>query len=129
MNCEYIEFKAGVKLTESHGLPHIWRMLEVAKQTAPPLEKETLTVTEAWRHARHPDDAHSWCNAFDLRVRTIKIPRNVSNSTPTHLYEAKKAEAWRWVARMRKVLDDPRYQFVVHGKDSNIHIHMEFDPR
>lgn len=129
MSVQFFEFKSGVKIKTAHGLPHIWRMIEIAVETAPALEDDTLVITEAWRLPRHPDDAHSWCNAFDVRVRTILIPRKVSDSTTTHLYAARKAEAWRWVARIRKSLHDPRYQFDVHGEGSNIHIHMEFDPR
>tara|TARA_R110002126_G_scaffold131039_3_gene274712 strand:+ start:504 stop:881 length:378 start_codon:yes stop_codon:yes gene_type:complete len=117
----YIEFKPGVKVKTAHGLPHIWLMIETALAAAPPVEADTVVVTEAWREPRHPDDAHSWCSAFDLRIRNI--------ITSEGTLDAREAKAWVWVNRMRAELDDPRYQFDVHGVGGNAHIHMEFDPR
>lgn len=115
-----IQFKKGVIVRPSHGLPHVWAMLECALRHAPDFEKDNdMVVTEAWRLPRHPDDAHSWCNAFDLRIRNIPI-----SSEPGRI-----AAAWDWVRRMRADLGDPRYQFDVHGVGGNAHIHMEFDPR
>jgi len=114
-----IEFKTGVKLRSAHGLPHVWRMLEVAAETAENLANDTMVVTEGYRDARHPDDAHTWCLAFDLRIHNIQLEGSLAR------YNA----AWAWVKRMRAVHQDPRYQFVVHGEGANAHIHMEFDPR
>jgi hypothetical protein len=114
-----IRLKKDVTLRPAHGLPHVWRMLESAVRCAPELDKDELIVTEAWRLPRHPDDAHSWCNAFDLRIH------NISGMDP----DERVAEAWAWVKRMRADLDDPRYQFDVHGVGGSAHIHMEFDPR
>jgi hypothetical protein len=84
------------------------------------MDKDEIVITEAWRLPRHPDDAHSWCNAFDIRIHNI-----AGWSTP----EEELAAAWVWVKKMRADLDDPRYQFDVHGVGANAHIHAEFDPR
>lgn len=122
-----IRLKKGVILRPAHGLPHVWCMIECAVRQAPDLRNDELVITEAWRHARHPDDAHTWCLAFDLRIHNIigAIP-NPSDQLDS---EGRVAAAWVWVRRMRAELDDPRYQFDVHGIGGNAHIHMEFDPR
>ena len=119
VSAQYIQLKDKTTLRTAHGLPHVWKLLDIAADTAPSLKNDTLVVTEGWRLPRHPDDAHSWCLAFDLRIHNILEDHE----------EARKLAAWAWVKRMRAVLDDPRYQFDVHGEGRNAHIHMEFDPR
>lgn len=114
-----IQFKKGVNVRPAHGLPHIWKLLEVAAETAPEMDDDHIVVTEAWRLPRHPDDAHTWCNAFDLRIH------NIAERSADEREDA----AWAWVKRMRAEHLDSRYQFVVHGEGANAHIHMEFDPR
>lgn len=112
--------KHGVKLRKAHGFPHIWLMIDAAFDTAPLTIDGQIVITEAWRLPRHPDDAHTWCNAFDWRIH------NLAGRTAAERI----AMAWAWVERMRDKLDDPRYQFDVHGKtDDDKHVHMEFDPR
>ena len=115
-----IRLKRGVTLRPAHGLPHVWRMLESAVRCAPDMDGDEIVVTEAHRSPRHPDDAHTWCNAFDLRIHNMS-----GYSTPEQELDL----AWRWVKKMRADLKDPRYQFDVHGVGANAHIHMEFDPR
>lgn len=115
--------KPGVVMTTAHDLAPMVRIREAAVATAPELKGPNLVViTEAWRPPRRKDgsDAHTWCLAFDFRVRDIVLQPG----------ETRTAAAEKWVAQMRAFLgSDPRFQFLVHGKGSNLHIHAEFDPR
>lgn len=111
--------KEGVVMREANTHPHMLLILKAAVATAPKFRGPNLVVvTEAWRRARHPDDAHEWCNAFDLRTRAIMLEAG----------QTEEQAGWEWVARMRDHLGgDVRYQFDVHGP--TLHIHAEFDPR
>ena len=119
MITEKASYKEGVNVKPSNELPHIQLIRIVALATAPDTVDGICWTTEAWRPARHTDDAHTWCNAFDFRVRNIALEHR----------EARSLEAWAWVKRMRTALSDGRYQFDCHGEGFGYHIHAEFDPR
>ena len=113
------KYKEGVTVKLANELPHVQLIRTVALATAPDTADGICWTTEAWRPPRHTDDAHNWCNAFDLRVWNIEGNHR----------EEKILKGWDWIKRMRLVLNDQRYQFDQHGKGNGIHIHAEFDPR
>ncbi|TFH40902.1 MAG: hypothetical protein E4H01_15780 [Lysobacterales bacterium] len=120
MKTESYRYKAGVTVRNTHELPHIAKIRDVAVATAPDTADGIMWITEAWRPPRHHDDAHTWCCAFDLRIHNILKEHR----------EAKILEGIEWIKRMRLVhIGDKRYQFELHGDGDNVHIHSEFDPR
>lgn len=113
------DYKAGVTVKRANDLPHISLIRTVALATAPDTDDGICWTTEAWRPARHTDDAHNWCNAFDFRIRNIVGEHR----------EERILIAMDWIKRQRAVHNDQRYQFELHGEGPNVHVHSEFDPR
>lgn len=104
-----IKFLDSVKINGAHFEPHIARILQLARDTAPPFVDATLWVTSA-NDGRHMQGSRHYTNeAFDLRVRNIR--GHVSR------------EAKEWAARLKERLGRG-YDVVFEGD----HIHVEFDP-
>jgi len=117
MKTAHLAFKDGVRLRAACFAPHMVRLLTVLLSVAPDTRDGCMVVTEAWRKPRHPDDAHTWCNAFDIRSRNV-------------IHEGSLEPAMlAWASRAKASLDSPDWQIVVHGEGPGLHMHAEFDPR
>ena len=101
--------KEGVRINGAHFAPEMVRILDVARRTAPKMERDAVWVTSA-NDSRHSDNSLHYKNkAFDLRV--INIVGDIHH------------KAILWVERMQLELG-PNFD-VVYGKN---HIHIEYDP-
>lgn len=112
-----LAFKENVRLRPGCFLPHMVRLLEVLLETAPETRDGRVVITEAWRDPLHPDDAHTWCNAFDVRSRNVIHDGDLIS------------EMLAWASRARVLLGSPHWHIVVHGEGPGLHIHAEWDPR
>ncbi len=101
--------KDGVRINGAHFNPEIVKILDVARDTAPKMERGTVWVTSA-NDSRHYDDSLHYKNqAFDIRI--YNIIGDVQH------------EAKLWAKRIQVVL----------GLDYDVlyeknHIHVEYDP-
>jgi len=76
-----------------------------------------IRFTEGWRDIRNDRlDLHEECRAFDVTAEDTSKNRFTYTQ-----YEI--------VAQKIRFLVGPGYDIVVHGEGSNLHIHMEFDPK
>ncbi len=101
--------KDGVRITGEHFYPEMVRILDVARETAPMLERGTVWITSA-NDSRHMNKSLHYKNrAFDIRVMNI-------------IGDVKR-EAKLWAERMQLALGD---NYVVLFEVD--HIHVEFDP-
>ena len=121
MITESIAFKENASFKTSNFRPEMVALLTALLVTAPDTTDGRMVITEGHRPAQHTDDAHTWCNAFDIRSQNVEAEDQ----------DARELAMWHWVGRVRQRLDDPlgSYQFVVHGEGFNMHIHAEIDPR
>ena len=103
----------------AHFRPEMALILEKAAYTAPheDLELGEMWVTEGWRNIRTSRDLHKELRAFDISCTRIKAQHHPMRYTI--------ADAW--AQRLRKALG-PSYQVVLHGGESNLHLHIELDP-
>ena len=100
--------------------PHMILLLNGMLRVAPDTTDGTMWVTEGWRDERHPNDAHNWCNAWDVRSWNV-INRGYSDLEL-------RMDAWAFAAREALKRDGP-FQFEAHGEGPRLHLHGEFDPR
>ena len=101
--------KDGVHVNGFHFNPKIVRILDVARKTAPKMERGAVWVTSA-NDSRHSDNSLHYKNrAFDIRI--LNIIGDVHR------------EAKLWAERMQVELG-PDYD-VLYEKT---HIHIEYDP-
>ena len=101
--------KDGVRINGAHFDSEIVRILNVARETAPKMERDAVWITSA-NDRRHMDESLHYENrAFDIRI--FNIIGNVHY------------EAIKWAERIQNELG-PNYD-VVYEKD---HIHVELDP-
>ena len=122
MKTEVIAFKENASFKPSCFRFEMVALLTALLETAPETTDGRMVVTEGHRNPRHPDDAHTWCSAFDIRSRNVLADSELA-------LDLKLRE---WASRARERLDDPLgiYQLVVHGGPGpRLHIHAEIDPR
>lgn len=103
-----------------HYQPHM-SMLKRAAAASAPLAAVCVRFTEGYRNTRDTRDRHEDNQAFDI---TIEMPR--SRGTATR--RATRAELEETAQRMRLFMG-PAWQFVVHGRGANMHIHAEYEPK
>ena len=102
--------KDGVRILGAHFDHEMVRILDVARRTAPKMERDAVWVTSA-NDSRHSDlSLHYKNQAFDIRIYNI--------AGDVH-HEAK-----LWAERIQQALG-PDYD-IVYEKD---HIHIEFQPK
>ena len=122
MKTTLIAFKENATFKPSCFRPEMVALLTALLETAPDTTDGRMVVTEGHRNPRHPDDAHTWCSAFDIRSRNVLAPHEYALEIKLQL----------WAKRARKRLNDELgvYQFAVHGGPGpGLHIHAEIDPR
>lgn len=122
MRTELIAFKENATFKPSCFRPEMVALLTALLETAPDTTDGRMVVTEGHRNPRHPDDAHTWCSAFDIRSRNLLADSEI----------ARDLKLREWVRLARERLDDKLgiYQFAVHGGPGpGLHIHAEIDPR
>jgi hypothetical protein len=91
--------------------------LDVVLETSPETTDGKVWVMSAWRPG---EGAHSWGEAFDIRVKNVK-----GFDVKTFAYNKIVAA---WAEQIRRELG-PEYD-VVYGSESHFnHIHVEWDPR
>ena len=104
-----LKLKNGVVINGAHFYDEMVRILDIARDTAPPLINDTVWVTSA-NDSRHMEGSLHYKNrAFDIRTRNI-INKN--------------EHADQWVADMREQLGED-YDIILESD----HIHAEFDPQ
>jgi len=101
--------KDGVHINGAHFDPVMVRIIDVARATAPMLEKGTVWITSANDSEHMSGSLHYKNRAFDIRTKNI-----IGNE---------KLEARLWAERMQVELGDD-YDVLLE-KD---HIHVEYDP-
>ena len=122
MKTDVIAFKENASFKPSCFRLEMVALLTALLETAPETTDGRMVVTEGHRHPRHPDDAHTWCSAFDIRSRNVLAETD----------SAREFELREWASRARARMDDPLgiYKLVVHGGPGpRLHIHAEIDPR
>jgi hypothetical protein len=105
----------GCILHGAHFRPEIAKIVWSASRAAPP-RTETLVLSEGYRDIRHTRDMHEELRALDITFRLG------ADMLPTL------DEYAAVVARMKALLG-PDYDVLVHGENSNRHIHCELDPK
>ncbi len=105
----------GCVLYAGHFRPELACIIYHAAQTAPH-EVSAIIVSEGWRKIRDSRDLHEELRAFDLSLNVISGD-----------FGERRQVATSWADRMRKRLGED-YEIIVHGKDANLHIHVELDP-
>jgi hypothetical protein len=103
--------KEGVDINGAHFEPEIVRIIEVARETAPMMEKGTVWITSANDSEHSEGSLHFNDRAFDIRIKNI-----------VGVIEFPQA-ARVWAERMQIALGDD-YDVLLE-KD---HIHVEYDP-
>lgn len=104
-------FKENVKVYAGHFEPAIIRILDVARATAPMLERGIVWVTSANDSTKHvATSLHHKNRAFDIRTRNIIGHRAV--------------EARLWAERMQSALGR-HYDIIL----TLTHIHVEYQPK
>ncbi|MCW4026131.1 MAG: hypothetical protein NWE76_01440 [Candidatus Bathyarchaeota archaeon] len=101
--------KDGVHINGAHFDPVMVRIIDVARETAPMLERGTVWITSANDSEHMTGSLHYANRAFDIRIRNIV--GNVQD------------EARLWVERMQVELGDD-YDVLLETD----HIHVEYDP-
>ena len=101
--------KNGVHINGAHFDKEMVRIIDVAKDTAPMLEKGTVWITSANDSEHMEGSLHFENIAFDIRIRNI-----IGNV---------QQEARLWAERMQEALGDD-YDVLLEPD----HIHVEYDP-
>ncbi len=103
--------KDGVHITGQHFDPVMVRIIDVARETAPMLEKGTVWITSANDSEHMEGSLHFNNRAFDIRIKNIigggEFP----------------LAARGWAERMQVALGDNYTVLLEHD-----HIHVEFQP-
>jgi hypothetical protein len=103
--------KDGVHINGAHFDSVMVRIIDVARETAPMLEKSTLWVTSA-NDSEHMDGSLHFNNrAFDIRINNIIA------------FEEFPLAARVWAEKMQIALGDDYDVLLEHD-----HIHVEYDP-
>ena len=102
--------KDGVHINGAHFNPEMVRIVDVARETAPMLEKGTVWITSATDSEHMEGSLHYVNRAYDIRIRNI-----IGNV---------KLEARLWAERMQVALGDD-YDVLLESD----HIHVEYDPQ
>ena len=100
--------KDGVHINGAHFDPAMVRIIDVARETAPMLEKGTVWITSATDSEHMEGSLHFENKAFDIRIRNII----------GHVQD----EARLWAERMQVALGDD-YDVLLESD----HIHVEYD--
>ena len=102
--------KDGVRINGAHFNPEIVIILDIARDTAPKMERDAVWITSA-NDRRHGDDSLHYKNsAFDIRI--FNIIGDVHR------------EAKLWAERMQEALGS-NYDVIYELN----HIHVEYDPK
>jgi hypothetical protein len=104
--------KEGVHVNGAHFDAVMVRIIDVARETAPPMEKGTVWITSANDSIHREGSLHFDNRAFDIRIK------NIVGAAEFPL------AAYGWAHRMSIALGDD-YD-VILGVD---HIHVEYDPK
>jgi hypothetical protein len=103
--------KEGVRINGDHFDPVMVRIIDVARETAPMMEKGTVWITSA-NDSEHMDNSLHFSNrAFDIRISNI-----IAGTEFPHAARA-------WAERMQIELGDD-YDVLLEPD----HIHVEYDP-
>jgi hypothetical protein len=119
MKTELIAFKDSAIIKPGCLRPHMIDLLDVLLDVAPDTADGVMWITEGWRIERHPNDAHTWCNAWDIRSKNV-IEQGAFN---------KEFIMNKWGNDARGVLSSGYFQFEAHGSGPALHLHAEYDPR
>ena len=103
-------FKEHVRVYAEHFEPEVIRMLDVARKTAPMLERGIVWITSANDSGHVIGSLHFQNRAFDIRIKNII----------GHMW----VEARLWAERIQAELG-PDYDIIL-GLD---HLHLEYDPK
>lgn len=102
--------KDDVRINGAHLDPVMVRIIDVARETAPMLEKGTVWITSANDSEHMEGSLHFKNRAFDIRIKNI--------------IGDVKHEARLWAERMQVLLGD-NYDVLLE----KTHLHIEWDPK
>jgi hypothetical protein len=103
--------KDGVHINGDHFDPVMVRIIDVARETAPMMEKGTVWITSA-NDSHHMDGSlHFYNRAFDIRISNI-----IAGTEFPHTARV-------WAEKMQVALGDDYDVVLEHD-----HIHVEYDP-
>lgn len=120
MKTTSIAFKESCIIKPGCLRPHMIDLLQVLLMVAPDTNDGTLWITEGWRPERHPNDAHTWCNAWDVRSKNVIVASITGRALLMD----------RWATDARTHYGPGPFQFEAHGGPGpGLHLHAEFDPR
>ena len=112
--------KDGVKINGAHFDPEMVKILNVARETAPPTTDRAVWITSANDSKHKAGSLHYKNRAFDIRTFNI-----IGNDTSTDASCGTRAEeATMWRQRMADQLGHD-YDVLMEGD----HIHAEYDPK
>ncbi len=103
--------KDDVHINGAHMYPEIIRIVEVARETAPAMVKETVWITSAADGAHMSGSLHFVNRAYDIRISNIVGIDDFPDAAKV------------WAERMQVALGDD-YDVVLEED----HIHVEYDP-
>jgi hypothetical protein len=105
----------GAMLYGAHFRPEMAIIVWAAARSAPTRAHE-LHITEGYRSIRDARDLHEELRALDI---TFRLPHNM---LPTK-------EEYDAIGQRMRLLLGPDHDVIVHGADSNRHVHCELDPK
>lgn len=120
MKTTLIAFKESAIVKPGCLRPHMIELLDAMLAVAPDTVDGIMWVTEGWRPERHPNDAHTWCNAWDIRSRNV-ISRGDSDLEII-------MDLWGRDAS-EELGKHHQFDFEAHGEGTGLHLHSEYDPR
>lgn len=107
----------GCQLFATHFVPVMMEMLRHCIQAfANNKAVAVVRVTEGWRSIRTSRDLHEDCRALDFTAELASGAR-----VPIDVYASVAAQMRRWLGQ--------DFDVIVHGQGSNLHIHVEYDPK
>jgi len=106
----------GAVLHGAHFRSEIAVMIWAACRGSDGFDWPDLWVTEGWRPAGDRRDLHSELRALDISCRHIAGDQ-----------AERERIAGEWAQQVAGLLG-PDYDVVVHGAQSNLHLHVELDP-
>jgi hypothetical protein len=115
--------KDGVKINGAHFYPEMVKILDVARDTAPPTTDGAVWITSANDSKHKTGSLHYKNRAFDIRIVNI-VGDAVGFGFELDRAATIAAEATAWSNRMALLLG-PDYDVLMEGD----HIHAEYDPK
>ncbi len=107
----------GCRMFAAHFQPYTLEILRASVQAFALREDVSVVrVTEGHRHIRDTKDQHEACKAFDFTAENGRGERLLKMH-----YDLVGSQIRKWLGA--------DYDVIVHGEGTNLHIHVEHDPK